>query len=373
MTNDLTKRLALTSAVFAAAFGCRGAERDDMRAVARVEAPTSAHDAAHLPEAPVELLFVDDDIARARDASPGGIGAARRRIFDAIDGLVRAGQVPAFPIGVYVAVKPRKRARIWIEVFYERPDDHMAPEQLELLRTTMEAVAVTEVRDGPMLYAAIHRPNGALLPDPPLPKVWKDAFEKTDDRLPQPDALLQVLWPDPDEPGWQEAHSERGGFRVQMPDIVHESDRAWTTDAGEKLEQHGLVGIALDGTSYVARCTWPLPRDYVLADGDVAEVLEIVQRAPISSGEGAGLEFVLAARSTGTRAVARGLVFRGARSSTLCQLQIVPRPAAVISSARMTRFLDSFQIDVPPDDRGARAQAPGAAAGPREGRPDDEH
>jgi hypothetical protein len=177
-----------------------------------------------------------------------------------------------------------------------------------------------------------------------MPPAWEAAIDRVDERLPVPDALLQVIWPDAPEPGWEEVRSEPASFRVQMPDYVKETERSWTGVQGETIREFGLRGVGRDGTVYLARCSGPYSRDLTVVEEDLVQApsLSIERRSTARQGEGHGIELVLAAPKTGTRLVVRGLVYRGATSSTYCEQQVVPIPAGTISSERLIRFFGSF-------------------------------
>jgi len=164
--------------------------------------------------------YLDPDLLKARVA-PTTVASALDRLMAVVEEQMRDGKVPQIPMGVFVAIRPPKETDVWIQVFHEHPDDHLEPGQMDEMKARTESIAELEVRHGPILYGALFVPDASRAGYRDMPVPWTEAMDRVDKRLPLADALTQVLYPDPDEPGWKGARSDKGRFRVTMPAQVH--------------------------------------------------------------------------------------------------------------------------------------------------------
>jgi hypothetical protein len=159
---------------------------------------TATDDADHgsIPDAPEELehkifLLMSQDQLDAR-AETDALTAQVHGISTAVLRLYARGMIRVAPMGVFVAVKPNRRVKVWVEGI-EGP---VPAEDVALIERLASAVAAPDVR-GAIAYVCAFLRNGTdVAGPPPLPRVWKEAARAADRTLMLPDGMLAAVWPD---------------------------------------------------------------------------------------------------------------------------------------------------------------------------------
>jgi hypothetical protein len=101
-------------------------------------------------------------------------------------------------LNIVVAVRPGKRARIWLMSSTQSVPDA----QREPLRKDLEAIPPCEVHNGPLVFAISAKLTGGAGQSPrrdevPIPKEWQEAITATGrQKASVPDGVLDLIWPD---------------------------------------------------------------------------------------------------------------------------------------------------------------------------------
>ena len=138
----------------------------------------------------VVLLMPDQEVGDRVDAA--ALAAQVHGILLEIAGLFARGEIRVAPIGVFVAVKPDQRSKIWVEGI----EGALAAEDVALIERRASAVSAPQVR-GAIAYACAFPRKGAhAAGPPPLPQAWKAAAQAAAQPLRIPDGMLAAVWPD---------------------------------------------------------------------------------------------------------------------------------------------------------------------------------
>ncbi len=138
----------------------------------------------------VVLLMTQDELAARVDVDP--LARQIKAIGEAAARLYARGEIRVAPVGLFVAVKPHRRVKIWAEGI-EGP---LRAEDAALLEQRTSAVAAPEVR-GPIAFAyVLPRKGQDVAGPPPLPRAWKDAARIAGKTLALPDGMLGAVWPE---------------------------------------------------------------------------------------------------------------------------------------------------------------------------------
>ncbi len=99
---------------------------------------------------------------------------------------------------IVVAVRPAKRARVWLVSSAQSVPDT----QREPLKKQLEAIPPCEVHDGPIAFAISTKLAGGHGQSHhgdkvPMPREWQEAVTAAGkEKLRLPDGVLDVIWPD---------------------------------------------------------------------------------------------------------------------------------------------------------------------------------
>jgi hypothetical protein len=106
--------------------------------------------------------------------------------------LYADGEIRVAPMGVFVAVKPNRRVKIWVEGI----DGALAANDAALIEKRAGAVTAPEVRGAIVYVCAFPRKGTPASGPPPLPLAWKEAARTAGKTLSLPDGMLAAVWPD---------------------------------------------------------------------------------------------------------------------------------------------------------------------------------
>jgi len=138
----------------------------------------------------IVLLMPQDELgarvqADALAAQIQGISAEVLRLY-------ASGKIRVAPMGVFVAVKPNRRVKIWVEGI----EGAISAEDAALIERQASAVTGPEVRGAIAYVCAFPRKGANLVGPPPLPQPWRDAAKRAGKTLALPDGILAAVWPD---------------------------------------------------------------------------------------------------------------------------------------------------------------------------------
>jgi hypothetical protein len=174
--------------------------RDEIYAdgVPRSEPATAPIDADHgpPPALPGELehkvvLLMPEDRLGARVGTDGlaaqidGIGTEVKRLY-------ASGKIQVAPMSVFVAVKPDRRVKIWVEGI----EGSLSAEDAALIERHASAVTAPDVSGAIAYVHAFPRKGTDVAGPPPLPHAWKEAARTAGKTLVLPDGMLAAVWPD---------------------------------------------------------------------------------------------------------------------------------------------------------------------------------
>jgi hypothetical protein len=142
-------------------------------------------------------LYQPDDVLQARV----GVVAALTNYIEQLRGICTeyfATTTTPETLHIVVAVRPGKRARVWLVSSTRREPEA----QREPLRKQLEAIPPCEVHGGPIAFAISAKLAGGDGQIPkedrtPIPKEWQDAVTATGrEGGPVPDGVFDLIWPD---------------------------------------------------------------------------------------------------------------------------------------------------------------------------------
>lgn len=138
----------------------------------------------------IVLLMPDDLIGARVDAV--ALAAQTREIVAEVARLYARGEICVAPMGVFVAVKPNRRVKIWVEGI----EGSLSSEDAALIERRASAVTAPEVRGAVAYVCAFLRKGTNVAGPPPMPQAWKEAARTAGQDLMIPDGMLAVVWPD---------------------------------------------------------------------------------------------------------------------------------------------------------------------------------
>ncbi len=145
------------------------------------------------------VFYLPEEVMEARIVSEGDFFNYAKQLRATCTEFFATTKTPE-TLHIVVAIRPGKRARVWL-VSSTRP----APDaQREPLRMKLEAVSPSDVHDGPIAFSISAKLAGGDGKTPeeddfktPIPKEWQDAAMATGKkRVLVSDRLFDLIWPD---------------------------------------------------------------------------------------------------------------------------------------------------------------------------------
>jgi hypothetical protein len=173
------------------ASGAASASPASAAAPAPAAAPASQR--SPLPaELEPQIVLLTPEAELAARVELGALTTQLRAIHEAIAKAYAIGEILVAPLGLFVAVKPRRQVKVWAEGIAEP----LRREDAALLEERASAVPAPDV-SAPIVFAyAFSRKSTKLTGPPPMPLAWREASRTAGDRLSIPDGLLAAVWPD---------------------------------------------------------------------------------------------------------------------------------------------------------------------------------
>lgn len=156
-------------------------------------APASSGQASPLPaelDPIVVLLMPEAELAARVEIS--ALSSQLRAIHEAIAKTYASGEILVAPLGLFVAVKPGRRVKVWAQGI-EAP---LRGEDAALLEERASAVPAPDVSAPIVVACAFSRKGSKLTGPPPMPLAWREASRAAGEGLSIPDRLLAAVWPD---------------------------------------------------------------------------------------------------------------------------------------------------------------------------------
>jgi hypothetical protein len=138
----------------------------------------------------IVLLMPQDHLGARVDAD--ALAAQIHGIGVEVVRLYARGEICVAPMGVFIAVKPNRRVKIWVEGI----EGSLSAEDAALIERRASAVTAPEVRGAIAYVCAFPRKGTNLAGPPPLPQAWKEAARTAGKPLMIPDGMLAAVWPD---------------------------------------------------------------------------------------------------------------------------------------------------------------------------------
>src|SRR5262245_6091936 len=191
--SHFTKSIALAALCAA---GCAGSRTALSASPAAPTASAPEPTAAASTPAPaltsqVVLLLPEQVFAQRCDVEP--LGATLKAIMAEVDAASRGGDGAQQPFALYVAVKPERRGRVWIEGL----DGDLPAATRDRLVQRTSAVAFPEVHGGPIALAIVYVREGEMVrvEQLRLPADWRRVIEAAARPL-ATDDVVRLAWPD---------------------------------------------------------------------------------------------------------------------------------------------------------------------------------
>jgi hypothetical protein len=138
----------------------------------------------------IVLLMAQDQLG-AR-VGTDALAAQIQGISAEITQLYARGEIRVAPMGVFVAVRPNRRVKIWVEGI----EGSLSAEDAALIERRASDVTAPEVRGAIIYVCAFSRKGKDVAGPPPLPQAWKEAAKTAGKTLELPDGMLAAVWPD---------------------------------------------------------------------------------------------------------------------------------------------------------------------------------
>ncbi len=141
-------------------------------------------------EQTIVLLMPQDELG-AR-VTTNALSEQIRCISAEVSQLYSRGKIQVSPMGVFVAVKPNRRVKVWVEGI----EGDLSPDDAALVERHASAVTAPTVTDAITYVCAFPRKGAGLSGPPPLPQAWREASKTAGKALLLPDGMLAEVWPD---------------------------------------------------------------------------------------------------------------------------------------------------------------------------------